>query len=119
MKKRVLVVNDSEAVLHTLDVVLRKAGYDVDLANRPEAALAKAPEADVMLCDSVVAGDKHGSVARQAQSRNKRLKVLLWIGAGEQPRDFMKRHFARFWTIPKPIDPPLLMANLRRALQLA
>jgi hypothetical protein len=42
-----------------------RPGYDVDLANRPEAALAKAPEADVMLCDSVVAGDKHGSVAQQ------------------------------------------------------
>jgi DNA-binding response OmpR family regulator len=119
MRKRVLLVNDSDAVLHTLGLVLRKAGYEVDVASRPETGLAKAPEADIMLCDSVLAGDKHASVARQARRRNKRLKVLLWIGAGEQPRDFVKRHFGAFWTLPKPIDPPLLLAHLGRVCALA
>ena len=119
MRKRVLVVNDSHAVLQTLGLVLRKAGYEVDVASRPETALAKAPEADVMLCDSVIADDKNGSVARQALRRNKGLRVMLWIGEGEQSLEFVKRHFRAFWTLPKPIDPPLLLEHLERACEYA
>jgi DNA-binding NtrC family response regulator len=115
MRKRVLIVNDSHAVLHTLALVLRRAGYEVALASRPETALAKAPQADVMLCDSVVREDKHGSIARRALRRNKGLRVLLWVGGGEQPLDFIKRHLSNFWTLPKPIDPPLLLEHLGRA----
>jgi DNA-binding NtrC family response regulator len=119
MRKRVLVVNDSDAVLQTVKLVLRRAGYDVQLASRPEIALAKAPDADVMLCDSVVAGDRNGSVAREALRRNRALRVLLWVGAGEQSGDIIKRHFRNFWKLPKPIDPPLLLKHLGRACALA
>ena len=115
MRKRVLIVNDSHAVLHTLALVLRRAGYEVDMASRPDTALAKAPQADVMLCDSVVGEDKHCSVARNALRRNKRLTVLLWVGGGEQSLHFIKRHLSSLWTLPKPIDPPLLLEYLRLA----
>ena len=115
MRTRVLIVNDSHAVLHTLALVLRRAGYEVDMASRPDTALAKAPQADVMLCDSVVGEDKNGSIARQALRRNRRLTVLLWVGAGEQSLDFIKRHLSSFWRLPKPIDPPLLLEYLGRA----
>lgn len=112
MRKRVLIVNDSDAVLHTVGLVLRQAGYEVELANRPETALAKAPGANVMLCDSVVAEDKNGSIALQAVRRNKGLRVLMWIGAGEQPRGVIERNFGAFWKLPKPIDPTLLLQHL-------
>jgi hypothetical protein len=91
----------------------------VTLASRPETALAKAPEADVMLRDSVLAGHETGSVAREALRRNKRLKVLLWLGAGEQPRDRIKRDVASLWKLPKPIEPPLLLEHLGRACALS
>jgi DNA-binding NtrC family response regulator len=116
MLKRVLIVNDSQAVLYTLALILGRAGYRVDVASRGDTALAKAPQADVMLCDSVVGEDKNGSVARQAIRRNKRLRVLLWVGGGEQSLESKKRHLGFFWSLPKPIDPPLLLEHLRAAL---
>ena len=116
MLKRILIVNDSHAVLHTLALILRRAGYDVDVASRRDTALAKAPQADVMLCDSVVGEDKNGSVARLALRRNKGLRVLLWVGGGEQSLESIKRHLSSFCRLPKPIDPPLLLEHLRAAL---
>lgn len=59
---KVLLVDDSAAILRTLELALQHAGHDVEKANGPQEALerAQASTPDVMIVDVMMPGGTEG-----------------------------------------------------------
>jgi CheY-like chemotaxis protein len=76
--KRILVVDDDEAVRRLVDHVLRQAGYEVVLAVDGREALSLLDERfDVLLCDKSLPYVLGTSVVLEARARYPKLTTVL------------------------------------------
>jgi DNA-binding NarL/FixJ family response regulator len=117
---RVLVVEDDPGLRRALDICLRAAGYDVELARDGVEALMWMSEArpDLILADVVMPGiDGHALLRRlRAAPRTAQLPVVL-LSARSRPDD----RAAGYQTgadvyLTKPFEPEELVAVLGRLL---
>ena len=82
--KRVLVVDDDEAVRRLVDHVLRHAGYEVVLALDGKEALARLDSSfEVLLCDKNLPLVPGTQVVLEARAKFPRLTTVLMTAAPE------------------------------------
>ena len=82
--KRVLIVDDDEAVRRLVEHVLRHAGYEVVLADDGQQALDKLDASiDVLLCDKNLPLVPGTQVVLEARSRFPKMVTVLMTAAPE------------------------------------
>jgi CheY-like chemotaxis protein len=113
----VLIVDDEEAVLHFVDRVLRKAGYDTTLApGAPEALelLAARPSFDLLLTDLMMPGMRGDELARLLSRSLPDIKVLYMTGFAD--RLFAER--SALWANEAFVEKPVTVAGIQEAVSL-
>ena len=114
---RVLIVDDEEPILHFVDRVLCKAGYDTTLAPGASEALellASGPPFDLLLTDLMMPGMRGDELARVLCQRVPEIKVLYMTG-------FADRLFAErktLWANEAFVEKPVTVAGLQEAVSL-
>jgi two-component system cell cycle sensor histidine kinase/response regulator CckA len=114
---RVLIVDDEEAVLHFVDRVLRKAGYDTALApDAPEALalLASGPPFDLLLTDLMMPGMRGDELARLLCRTMPDIKVLYMTGFAD--RLFAERN--ALWANEAFVEKPVTVTGMQEAVSL-
>jgi response regulator RpfG family c-di-GMP phosphodiesterase len=113
----VVVVDDDEAVLRSLQASLTRAGYDTRCFGSPAEALTamRAHPPKVMVTDHDMPGMTGIELAKRALQIHPEMKVLLVTGAGDEETasQALRMGFADYLT--KPFD----LADLHRAVQKA
>jgi PAS domain S-box-containing protein len=85
--RRVLVVEDEDAVRKLIDRILSGHGYDVVSASRPDHALELAQDGkfDILLTDVVMPGMSGPELARELSAHHPDMAVLFMTGYTERP----------------------------------
>lgn len=83
MTKRILVVDDEEALRYTLDIFLREEGYDVSLASNYNEAMSlmACSRFDLMYVDIIMEGKSGIELLRTVRSNNPNAQVIIITGA--------------------------------------
>ena len=82
-QQRILVYDDDEGSAYAFGTILRRAGYEVDLATHFEPALKtlEHKQIDLLLTDIVVPGGVNGmAMARMAHMKRSTIKVIYLTG---------------------------------------
>ncbi len=118
--ERVLLVEDEDAVRGFVGTVLRRAGYHVEEAPEPAAALELAagldPAPDVLVTDVIMPGMRGTELASQLKARQPGLPVVYISGYGtatDQEHDIDTHGDA---LLEKPFGPDALLRAVRNAL---
>ncbi len=122
---RVLVVDDDEAVLASLALLLRRASYEPLLAADPDTAMALAPRADLVIQDMNFSRSTSGAEGlvlldrlRAAAERRPVILLTAWANV-ELAVEGMKRGAADFVTKPWNNDRLLQAVGTALALERA
>jgi CheY-like chemotaxis protein len=110
-RRRVLVVDDDDDCCTALRLLLRRAGFDVDVATSGAAALLRIAEfpPDVLLSDLRMPGMDGLDLLREAHAANG-FPVILMSGDGRSEDEVLSAGAAAY--LVKPLD----IANVVRAL---
>jgi PAS domain S-box-containing protein len=118
---RILVCDDNVDVADLLSILLKDAGYEVDIAFSAEEAkkLLQASRYAVMTLDITLPGQDGISLIRQLKSEGDKHvpPVVVVSGYGDAQRDELAGgHMVLDW-LDKPIDGDRLLAAVRRAVR--
>lgn len=117
MKSRILIVEDEEKLRRVLELQLRSAGFEVDLAGSAEEGLKLAERASLVLTDLRLPGmDGLELISRiRAQNSHTPIVVMTAFGTVETAVEAMKKGAADF--LLKPFSLDHLMTVLNKALE--
>jgi PAS domain S-box-containing protein len=116
---RILAVDDNAAALYATSRVLRSAGYEVVEAVTGAAALAAAPQADLIVLDVNLPDMDGFEVCRRlrANPETARLPVLHLSATFTNSSDFAQGFEAGADSyLTRPVEPPVLIATVRTLL---
>ena len=116
--ERVLVVDDRAEVAELARTMLEDAGYAVDVARDGQEALVKLESGfELLFSDLIMPGGLDGvTLAREAQRRHPKLRVLLTTGYGESASERTDIGGTEFETIVKPYRRADLARKVRAVL---
>jgi DNA-binding response OmpR family regulator len=102
-KKKILLVDDEQAILRVLKIKLKLSGYDVVTASCGQEALdlVKTNSLDMMLLDVIMPGMDGFEVLRRLRATSQ-LPVIVYSARAENAQQAMKLGANRF--IGKPFD---------------
>ncbi len=118
MKTRVLIVEDEDKLRRVLELQLRSAGFEADLASSAEEALKLVDRADLILTDLRLPGMDGLELLALIRRQNMQTPVLVMTAYGtiEAAVKAMKAGAADF--LPKPFSLDHLMTVVRKALEI-
>jgi DNA-binding response OmpR family regulator len=118
---RILVVDDERSVLDLLGVVLRGAGFNVDLADSGEAGLSaiEAKRPDLVLLDVIMPGMNAWSFLRALRARPTVPPVIIISGEHASPKALGPLASVVCAYIPKPFSISLLVTICHQVLAAA
>jgi two-component system response regulator MprA len=116
MKKRVLVVDDDDAIRESLKKVLQDGGYDVVLAGGgAEAVLRLEPgEIDLLLLDLNLPSQSGWDVFEHLTTRHPLVPVIIITGMPNQLQTALAAGAGALFE--KPVDAPSLLQTMKRLL---
>ena len=119
--KKVLVVDDEEAIRNLVTTFLEAEGYEVAQASDPGVAMTLAhnsqPAFDLMVCDVVMPGMSGPAMVAQLKAEGLEPKVIFISG---NTRDLLSRHQAvanGVTLLQKPFTSRTLLGAVRESLQ--
>jgi PAS domain S-box-containing protein len=113
-ERRILVVEDEDAVRRLVEKILERHGYEVLTASRPEEALelaATGTPIDVLLTDVVMPGMPGTRLAEELLARLPDLRVLFMTGYTDRPGELPEEASLLF----KPFDAERLLRQVAAA----
>lgn len=118
MSRKVLVVDDEEAILQSLSGVLRDDGFDVTTAPTGELALGALEETvfDVLLLDIWLPGIDGLEVLRRAKTLHPDLSVVMMSGHGTIETAVKATKLGAFDFVEKPLSLDKLLVILKNAI---
>lgn len=121
LQSRLLVVDDSEDVLESLQMVLDDLGYQVDTARSGSQALDRVKSVfyGLVLCDVGMPGMSGWQVAEKIRSAVPGTKVFLLTGFADQIQSDDPRLELVDGVLPKPIEIDRLARFLSEQVQAA
>ena len=108
MEKRILVVDDDDAIRALLMTILRRRGFAVDVARHGGEAIERLERCRyaVMLLDLMMPNMNGWQVLEKLESMNGDRPIVIVLTAGSEPRDLNPDLVAG--TVRKPFDVELL-----------
>jgi DNA-binding response OmpR family regulator len=118
--RRILVVDDEEAIVEGLSRLLRQEGYDPILARTAGQALAQVESAapDLVLLDVMLPDADGYEVCRRIRSRPGYLPIVMLTARGELVDKLVGLEIGADAYLAKPFQPRELMAQIRAILRL-
>ncbi len=116
---RLLVVDDDRAVRHSLQINLRKGGYDVALASSAEDALAaiEARPVDLVLTDVAMPGATGMELLERLREQWPDVRVVVMTGYGSVPDAVRAMKMGADDYIIKPVSKEEVLLIVERALK--
>jgi two-component system, OmpR family, alkaline phosphatase synthesis response regulator PhoP len=119
--KKLLIVDDEEAILQLLEYNLRKEGYDVEMARTGEEALAMAQRShpDLMVLDLMLPGIDGLEVCREmkADRATARIPIIMLTAKTEDSDIVAGLELGAEDYVTKPFSPSVLVARVRACLR--
>src|ERR1700722_20356892 len=117
---RILIVEDEENARKGYEALLQKWSYQVLGVGTAEDALAKFPEfaPDVILADVELPGMNGLELLGHLREEIRHIPAIIITGRGSEERVVQAIDAGAYWYIEKPLEPPVLRALLKRALEL-
>jgi CheY-like chemotaxis protein len=115
--ERILVVDDSEAILKVVGRVLGERGYDITVDDRPTEALERLrhKQVDLMLVDILMPEMNGMQLVKKALALHPDIKVLMMTGYSSA--DILKQATeAKLPVLWKPFTPSALIEKVREVL---
>jgi PAS domain S-box-containing protein len=115
--ERILVVDDSEAILKVVGRVLGERGYDITVNDRPTEALERLrhKQVDLMLVDILMPEMNGMQLVKKALALHPDIKVLMMTGYSSA--DILKQATeAKLPVLWKPFTPSALIEKVREVL---
>ena len=116
--QKLLVVDDDEPMVHVIEQILSRVGYDVVTETEPEAAVARAEAGehfDLALLDVVMPRLSGETLAAHLRRRDPDLKVLYVTGYD----DALFRARPVLWEGESFLEKPFTPEGLREAVSVA
>ena len=121
MKKKILIVDDEDDILHFLDLVLREKGYEVETATGGQEALTKAQlmRPDLVLLDIMMPQMDGWEVLKLLRVDEETATIpVAMLSARTEARDRVQGlQEGAIDYICKPFSPDELAARVRRVLE--
>jgi putative two-component system response regulator len=119
MKRKILVVDDERDIALALKIRLKDNGYNVVIASDSIQAYmtAQREKPDLIILDVFIPGGGGLVVAERLKksSATQHIPIIFLTGiSGEEERAFRAGAFSY---LMKPYNPPVLLAEVRRALE--
>jgi len=119
MKRKILVVDDERDIALALKIRLKDNGYNVVIASDSIQAYmtAQKEKPDLIILDVFIPGGGGLVVAERLKksSATQHIPIIFLTGiSGEEERAFRAGAFSY---LMKPYNPPVLLAEVRRALE--
>ncbi|ABA87758.1 sigma-54-dependent transcriptional response regulator [Syntrophotalea carbinolica DSM 2380] len=120
-KQRLLLVDDDTDLLRLLSIRLRGAGYEVNIAESGEEALAKIPAVrpHLVITDLRMAGMDGMALFDAIRTRQGSLPVIILTAHGSIPDAVEATRRGVFSFLTKPLDSKALLEEIQRALRIA
>jgi two-component system response regulator GlrR len=120
-KQRLLLVDDDTDLLRLLSIRLRGAGYDVNIAESGEEALAKIPAVrpHLVITDLRMAGMDGMALFDAIRTRQASLPVIILTAHGSIPDAVDATRRGVFSFLTKPLDSKALLEEVQRALRMS
>ncbi len=115
---RLLVVDDDRAVRHSLEINLRKGGFDVTLASSADEALTTLDRRpmDLVITDVAMPGTTGMELLAQVRERWPEVRVVVMTGYGSVPDAVRAMKIGADDYIIKPVSRDELLLIVQRAL---
>jgi EAL domain-containing protein (putative c-di-GMP-specific phosphodiesterase class I) len=113
---KVLLVDDDELLLRSLQRSLAAKGFEVRLAQSPESALAAVTEVDVVVSDIRMPGFSGIDFLKELRRRNCDTPVILMTGAPELETAMAAVEHGAVHYLPKPFGIDTLKSLIERAV---
>ncbi|MFN7924451.1 MAG: sigma-54 dependent transcriptional regulator [Bryobacteraceae bacterium] len=117
MSQRILIVEDEDRLRRVVELQLRTAGYEIEMAATAELALPMAERADLILTDLRLPGMDGLAMIEQLRQRNSQVPVIVMtaFSSVETAVQAMKAGAQDF--LPKPFSMDHLMTVVAKALE--
>jgi DNA-binding response OmpR family regulator len=115
----ILLVDDEPAITDNLSPLLRRAGFEVVVANDGETALSRlrTGAADLVVLDVLLPGIDGREVLRRARQEHQKVPIILLTRVGESGERAMALEEGADDYLNKPFDPHELVARIRAVLR--
>jgi len=119
LKPRILIVDDESAILDTLQILLRREGFDVDVAHTGREALQKidGDTPDIVLTDIRMPGITGLDVLAAVRERDPEVPVILMTAQASLQSAVQAVNQGAFYYLQKPFSNADLIALCRRAAE--
>jgi DNA-binding response OmpR family regulator len=118
MAKKILIVDDEENIVISLEFLMEQAGYDLRVAKNGEEALEQvvsfAP--DLILLDVMMPKINGFEVCRRIREGNQRIKIIMLTAKGREVEITKGLAMGADAYITKPFSTKELMAQVRQML---
>ena len=118
--KSILVVDDDTDVLHMVGEILKRDGFDVDLASGPKealAAIASGRAFDLLLSDIRMPGPLDGFGLARAAKRELPLLEVIYISGWVE--NLPEEPYVLGPLLGKPVHPQILCRAVRQILKVS
>jgi len=117
--KRILVVDDDEAIRHLVEAVLKREHYDVDTAEGGRDAISKIEltQYDVIVLDLMMPGVSGLDVLKRLPIRDPQIKWVVIMSAASTLSIAESTTPNVFAILPKPFDIRALIRVVRACVQ--
>ena len=116
MKARILIVEDEEKLRRVLELQLRSAGYEVDLAGAAEDALKQIDRADLVITDLRLPGMSGLDLLSSIRRQNTRTPIIAMTAFGTVETAVEAMKMGAFDFLLKPFSLDHLTAVVNKAL---
>ncbi|MDP2653711.1 MAG: response regulator [Candidatus Omnitrophota bacterium] len=120
-RKSILIVDDDEGLLKTVQRILLVNGYSVLTATSGEKGLqiARLQQPDLIILDVILPGVKGREVCARLKERPETKGIpVIFLTAKDSPDDIQAERAAGALShLTKPVDPKMLLAELRKVFQ--
>jgi len=117
--KRILVVDDDEAIRHLVEAVLKREHYDVDTADGGSDAISKMEltQYDVVVLDLMMPGVSGLEVLKRLPIRDPQIKCVVIMSAASTLSIAESTTANVFAILPKPFDIKALVKVVRACIE--
>ncbi|MDR4498394.1 MAG: response regulator [Candidatus Scalindua sp.] len=119
MKEKILIIDDMEFILTSLEIFFSQEGYDVSTACSYREAMEKMSGTDfnLVLTDIGLGGKTGIDVLKEVRKKDRFCPVILFTGAPDTKTETEAKRMGAYDYLSKPVERATLLRSVRMALR--